>query len=72
MTDDPKKTPDEAENTEDTIRVPEGETASHTDAKRSVQDVRQGHTGDHLRYILAASLGGAILLIAILVAYFAV
>ncbi len=72
MTADPKKTPDEAENTEDTIRVPKGETASHVSAERSVQDVRQGHTGDHLRYILIASLGGIIMLFAIAVAYFAV
>ncbi len=63
--------PEEAENTEDTIRVPASETATHASESRSVQDARQGHTGDHVRYILIASLGGAAILLAIVAVYFA-
>ena len=62
----PGQTPDEAENTEDTLRVPNSETASHTSEQRSVQEVRQGHTGDHMRYILIASIAGAIAVMVIL------
>ncbi|GAB4528509.1 MAG: hypothetical protein Kow00133_17390 [Amphiplicatus sp.] len=40
------------------LHVSAGETASHEPADLTAEQVRQGHTGDHLRYILAASLAG--------------
>lgn len=50
---------DDPENS-DLLHVSADETANHEPADLTAEQVRQGHTGDHLRYILAASLvGGA-------------
>lgn len=61
---------DEEENTGDTLRVTNDETAGATDEIRTTQDVRQGHTGDHVRYILAASIAGIVIIFAIVYLYF--
>ncbi|WOI54060.1 hypothetical protein [Parvularcula sp. LCG005] len=49
--------PDEAEkqNTDTAFVVPNSETASNHSETRTTQDVRQGHTGDHVRQILIYS-----------------
>jgi hypothetical protein len=48
------------------LHVSEEETATHTPADLSVEQARQGHTGDHVRYILGASfIGGFLLLLLI-------
>ncbi len=43
------------------------ETADGREADLTAEGVRQGHTGDHLRYILALSFAGVIL--AFVIAY---
>jgi hypothetical protein len=63
-------TPDEAENTDDTLRVANRETANATAEKLTTEQVRQGHTGDHVRYILAASITGIGIIFAIAYFYF--
>ncbi|MBB5517626.1 hypothetical protein [Amphiplicatus metriothermophilus] len=40
------------------LHVSADETANREPADLTAEQVRQGHTGDHLRYILAASLAG--------------
>lgn len=42
------------------IHVSELETDSHLSVDLTAEQVRQGHTGDHLRYILLASLGAVL------------
>ena len=59
----------EAQNTADTLRVANEDTASAFPEERTVEEVRQGHTGDHLRYILALSVAGIVLVFVIV--YFA-
>lgn len=54
---DPKQ---EQENTDDEIRVARSETAAKTAQTRTTEEVRQGHTGDHLRYILLTSIAGIV------------
>ena len=49
---------------DDLVRVAGSETDSHEAVALTAEQVRQGHTGDHLRYILAASM------VAVLVALF--
>lgn len=68
--DRPRKDPEEAENTADTIHVASEETAGPRAEDLTTEEVRQGHTGDHVRYILLASVAGAVFLMAILIAYF--
>jgi len=53
--------PAEQENTEDTVTVSEGETAESAKKTRTTQDVRQGHTGDHMRYVLGISFIGVVI-----------
>ena len=59
-----------AENTDDSIRVAPTETADGHSETRTTQEVRQGHTGDHVRYILMASIAGAVFVLMIVAAYF--
>ncbi|WDI32810.1 hypothetical protein PUV54_06315 [Hyphococcus flavus] len=68
---DATKDPEEAENSADTLRVGNSDTASDSAEKLTTEEVRQGHTGDHVRYILAASVAGAVILITIAYLYFA-
>jgi len=51
---------EEAENTNDEIHVTNSETAQPIPADRTTEEVRQGHTGDHLRYILGYSVAGIV------------
>lgn len=51
---------DETASTEK-IHVAGSETASHAQVDLTAEQVRQGHTGDHVRYILAASIAGVII-----------
>lgn len=60
----------EAENTAEAIRVSDDETADGQPETLTAEEVRQGHTGDHVRYILMASIAGAVFVMAIVVAYF--
>lgn len=60
----------EAENTEDSMAVSGGETDDGSPETRTTEDIRQGHTGDHVRYILLASVAGTVFVMAILVAWF--
>lgn len=55
----------ERENTDSEIVVPAVDTASGRKEERTTQEVRQGHTGDHLRYILALSITGLVIVFAI-------
>lgn len=50
----------EPENTRDEIEVPEGEAASPGPTELTTEEVRQGHTGDHVRYILMFSFAGIV------------
>lgn len=59
---------EEAANFEDTLHSPASETASGHEEDRTVQDVRQGHTGDHVRYVLGISF--ALVVVALFAAYF--
>ena len=68
--DKPRKDPDEAENRADTIHVSREETAGHQAEDLTTEQVRQGHTGDHVRYILLASVAGAVFVMAILITFF--
>ncbi|MEX6632775.1 hypothetical protein [Hyphococcus lacteus] len=56
---------EEAENTSDEIHVTNSETAQPTPADRTTEEVRQGHTGDHLRYILGYSVAGIVVVFTI-------
>ena len=57
----PHSEPDrENDNTDDTIVVSNSETAAQHPEVKTTQDVRQGHTGDHVRYILLFSFLGAL------------
>lgn len=64
------QTPNEAENIDDTLCVADDETAGPTPECRTTEEVRQGHTGDHVRYILAASITGIVIIFAIVYLYF--
>lgn len=58
-------TEEDKENTATTLNVDGSETADGRDVKLTAQEVRQGHTGDHVRKILAISgIGAAIALLA--------
>ncbi len=65
-----RKDPAEAENTEDCVSVSGSETNDGRPETRTTEEVRQGHTGDHVRYILLASVAGAVFVMAILIAWF--
>lgn len=58
----------ESENTESEITVPAVDTASGREEERTTEQARQGHTGDHVRYILIVSITGLVIVFAI--AYF--
>lgn len=62
--------PAEAENTEDCVCVSGVETNDGLPESRTTEEVRQGHTGDHVRYILLASVAGAVFVMAVLIAWF--
>lgn len=49
----------EAQNTRTEIHVSASETASGEEEELTTEEVRQGHTGNHVRYILALSFIGA-------------
>jgi hypothetical protein len=66
----PRTEPNEAENTAEAIRVSDDETADGQPEALTTEEVRQGHTGDHVRYILMASVAGAVFVMAIVAAYF--
>ncbi|MEE2690319.1 MAG: hypothetical protein VX640_02150 [Pseudomonadota bacterium] len=42
------------------IHVSESETESHLAVDLTCEQVRQGHTGDHVRYILLGSLAAVV------------
>ena len=65
-----RKGPAEAENTDDSVSVSGSETNDGLPERRTTEQVRQGHTGDHVRYILLASVAGAVFVMAILIAWF--
>ena len=65
-----RKDPAEAENTADAMSVSGSETNDGLSETRTTEEVRQGHTGDHVRYILMASVAGAVFVMAILIAWF--
>ena len=67
-----RQDPAEAENTDDTMHVSRDDAAGVHSEELTTEQVRQGHTGDHVRYILMASVAGAILVMAIVIAYFAI
>lgn len=46
----------ERSNTETVIVVPAADAASGHTETLSAEEARQGHTGDHVRYVLALSL----------------
>lgn len=50
----------EKQNTDETLEVSSEDTAEAAPAKRTTEEVRQGHTGDHVRYILIISFLGAL------------
>lgn len=54
------------ENNATHIRVSGEETADGRPVELSAEDVRQGHTGDHLRAILALSGIGAVIALVVL------
>lgn len=58
------------ENADDVLTVPADEVAAEGAERRSVEEVRQGHTGDGVRYILLASFIGAVLALYILYSLF--
>jgi hypothetical protein len=57
----------ERENTETQIHVSADEAASHHQEDRTTEQARQGHTGDHVRYILGFSILGIV--VAFIAAY---
>jgi hypothetical protein len=61
---------EEAENTDATICVPGADTATAHDECRTTEEVRQGHTGDHVRYILMFSFTGIVLVFAVLILFY--
>lgn len=66
MSEAQKTRKDRRDNRESHLHVSPGETASHEPEDLTTEEVRQGHTGDHVRYILAFSLAlafGAMILI---------
>ena len=65
-----EKSTEEAENTDATLRVANEDTAAPVSEKRTTEEVRQGHTGDHVRYILMASIAGIAFVFAILLALY--
>lgn len=60
----------ELENKKTRLMVEPSETASGHAEERTTEEVRQGHTGDHVRYILALSAIGAAALLAIALFFF--
>lgn len=53
---------EDPENTATSITVEAADSATGSDVRRTAEEVRQGHTGDHLRGILAVSLIGVVAL----------
>jgi len=69
----PKSPPDtgaEAENTASEITVPASDTATGHEEERTAEEARQGHTGDHVRYILGFSFAGVVIVFAIAYLFF--
>ncbi len=64
------KTAEQAANTDDTLRVAEEETADGSTEHLTTEEVRQGHTGDHVRYILMASGAGIVAVFLIVYLFF--
>ncbi len=62
--------PEEAENTDSTLRVANEDTAAPVSETKTTEEVRQGHTGDHVRYILMYSTVGILIVFAILLAIY--
>ncbi len=56
---------EEAENNEDIMVLDQTETSTPGLSVKTTEDVRQGHTGNHVRYILALSIAGAALMFAV-------
>jgi hypothetical protein len=50
--------------------VPGADTATAHDECRTTEEVRQGHTGDHVRYILMFSFTGIVLVFAVLILFY--
>lgn len=50
----------EKENVDETLDVSKHETSGPHSEKRTTEEVRQGHTGDHVRYILGISFVGVL------------
>ena len=67
----PAETEAERENTSQAIHVSDHETADGRPAALTTEETRQGHTGDHARYILGLSILGGAIALAILFFVFA-
>lgn len=59
-----RKSDDDA-NSAEMIHIAESETAGHRQIDLTTEQVRQGHTGDHVRYILMTSTFGVVVAFAI-------
>ncbi|MGE0408170.1 MAG: hypothetical protein AB7P23_02780 [Amphiplicatus sp.] len=55
----------ERQNTDSAILVPAEDTATGVTTGLTTEQVRQGHTGDHVRYILALSTLGIVVAFAV-------
>jgi hypothetical protein len=64
MDDNPKT---EAENHDAKIHIDPDDAAPQAPLELTTEQVRQGHTGDHARYILGLSFGIAFVLLLIVV-----
>lgn len=51
----------EDENTASEISIPAQDTGTGRQEERTAEEVRQGHTGDHVRYILGLSVLGVVI-----------
>lgn len=67
---DPVDLKAEMENKAARLTVGAEETASGHAEERTTQEVRQGHTGDHVRYILVLSAIGAAALLTVALFFF--
>lgn len=67
----PNKTSAEAENTDGVLHVASEETAAPVGKKLTTEEVRQGHTGDHVRYILIFSISGILAVLVVLLGLYA-
>ncbi|MCI5047323.1 MAG: hypothetical protein MRY59_07460 [Aquisalinus sp.] len=58
---DEQKSKAEQENTATRLSIPASETADGKEKTLTTEELRQGHTGDHVRHILYLSTIGAVI-----------